>query len=182
MFKKTILASSIMLITTAASASGGYIGASAGLTDYDVRSLDDGSSIELTGGYKFGNYFAIEASYIDLGDADIDFGEMDDVASGSVNIDGLNVSAVGLIPLGDTVTLYGKAGFFQWDSEGHARADLGEFGIQEQSFSDSGTDLSYGLGVSVNLSEKFSLGLEYQSFSIEEEDPTNISLGAQFNF
>ncbi len=184
MFKKTILASSIMFLATAANA-GGYIGGSAGVTDYDVNGLDDGSSIELTGGYKFGENFAIEASYIDLGDADIDLGfigDLADSASGYVNIDGLNVSVLGIIPLGDTVELYGKAGFFQWDSEGRVRADFGEGGIQESSFSDSGTDLSYGAGISANLSEKFSLGLEYQIFNIDEEDVSNLSIGAQFNF
>ncbi len=160
------------ILTTSASMShaGGYIGASIGQTDVDVPGFDDANSFALSGGYRVNQNFAIEVSYIDLGESE------DDIAPvWTVDVDGINFSAVGIFPASEQVELFGKVGMYKWDIS-VSEAGFGEF------YSEDGTDLSYGFGASVNLTKQFSLVFEYQKFDVDDEDFSNISLGARVNF
>ena len=162
----------VCVLTALASIShaGGYVSASIGQTDLDVPSFDDARSLAISGGYKVNKNFALEASYIDLGESEDDIDPI-----WTVEIDGLNFSAVGILPVNEQVDLFAKAGMYMWDVS-VSEAGFGEF------YSEDGTDLSYGFGASINLAEQFSLIFEYQKFDVDDEDVSNISLGARFNF
>ena len=149
---------------------GGYIGASIGQTDVDVPGFEDARSIAISGGYKVNKNFSLEASYIDLGESE---DNIDPVWT--VEIDGFNFSAVGIIPANKQVDLFAKVGIYMWDVS-ISESGFGEF------YSEDGTDLSFGLGVSVNLTEQFGLVFEYQKFDVDDEDLSNISLGAKVYF
>lgn len=152
------------------SAAGGYVGASVGQTDVKMSGFDNGTSLSVSGGYKFHPNFALEASYINFGDTE------DNIAPiWTLEADGFNVSAVGILPAVENVDLFAKVGAFMWDAE----LDESGFGKRDK---DSGTDLSYGVGASVNLTDQFSVLVEYQGFGIYDENFSNISLGARFNF
>ncbi len=71
--------------------------------------------------------------------------------------------------------LFAKAGIFMWDMS-VKEAGYGKF------YSEDGNDLSYGIGAAFNLTKQFGLVLEYQRFEIDDEDLSNISIGARFNF
>ncbi len=79
------------------------------------------------------------------------------------------------MPVNEQVDLFAKAGMYMWDVS-VSEAGFGEF------YSEDGTDLSYGFGASINLAKQFSLIFEYQKFDVDDEDVSNISLGARFNF
>ncbi|HUH39196.1 MAG TPA: porin family protein [Spongiibacteraceae bacterium] len=169
MFKKMLVASSIALLSAAAN-SGGYIGASFGKSDVDVSGFDDGNSVAISGGYKFNKHFALELSYIDLGES------TDDIPpEWTIEVDGFNFAAVGIIPINDNVEVFGKLGAYMWD------ADVKERGWGKIA-SDDGTDFSFGLGVAGHITEQFSLVLEFQRFDIDGDDVDNVSLGVRFNF
>ena len=169
MFKKLLITSSILL-SAVANAGGGYVGLSAGQTNVDLSGFDDGDSIAIIGGFKINQNFAVEASYVDLGES------KDNVAPvWTIEADGFNFAAVGLIPINDKIDIFGKVGVFIWD------VTLNESGYGEIA-SDDGTDLSYGIGATANFTDQFSLVLEYQKFDLGDDDVTNISLGARFNF
>lgn len=170
MYKKAILASSIVLLSATASAEGGYLGLSVGQTDVDLSGFDDGDSIAISGGYKFNKNFAIEAAYVDLGESEDDIDPV-----WTLEADGFNFSAVGIIPVNEKIDIFGKVGIFMWD------VSLDEAGYGELA-SDDGTDLSFGIGASANLTEQFGLVFEYQRFDLDDDDVTNISIGARFNF
>lgn len=169
MFKKTILASSIILLSGAVGAQSGYLGLSVGQTDIDTSGFDDGRSIAITGGYKFNENFAIEAAFVDLGDS-----EDNEDPVWTIEGDGFNLSAVGIVPVNETIDIFGKIGVFMWD------LSLDEAGLGEI-YSDDGTDLSFGIGASANLTEQFGVVFEYQRFDIDG-DASNISIGARLNF
>lgn len=152
------------------SVAGGYVGASVGQTDVKMSGFDNGTSIALSGGYKFHENFAVEASYINLGDTD------DNIApTWTLEADGFNFSAVGILPVVENVDAFAKVGAFMWD----VALDESGYGQRDK---DSGTDLSYGLGASITITEQFSAVIEYQGFNVYDENFSNISLGARFNF
>ncbi len=170
MLKKLLLVSSLVVISTAASAAGGYVGLSVGQTDPDRDGFDDGTSVAITGGFKVNDNFAVEASYIDLGDSSDDIDPI-----WTIEADGINFSAVGIIPINESVDLFAKAGLFMWDAT-IEEAGYGEFAT------DDGTDISLGFGAAANLAKNFGLVFEYQMFELDEDDASNISLGARFIF
>ena len=170
MLKKALITSSILLFASTANADGGYFGGSIGQTDIDTSGFDDGDSYSIAAGYRVSKNFAVEVSYIDLGESE------DNIAPvWTIESDGFNFSAVGIIPVNDKIELFGKVGMFMWD------ASLDEAGTGEL-VSDDGTDLSLGLGATANLTDQFSVVFEYQQFDIDGDDVTNISIGARFNF
>ena len=169
MLKKALIASSILL-SSAAFAEGGYIGVSVGQTDLDVSGFDDGDSLAFAAGYRINENFALEASYLDLGDSEDDIDPVWTVES-----DGFNFAVVGIIPVGEMVEIFGKAGVLMWDLS-VSEAGYGEF------YSEDGNDISLGFGATVNFTKQFAMVFEYQSFEIDDEDVSNISLGARLNF
>jgi len=169
-----VLSCSIVSCVFVASASishaGGYVGASIGKADIDIPGFDAGSSISISGGYKLNKNFALEASYLDLGESE------DNIAPvWIVEIDGINLSAIGILPANGAIDLFAKVGMYMWDVS-VSEAGFGEF------YSKDGADLSLGFGASMNLTEQFGLVFEYQKFDVDDEDVSNISLGARFNF
>jgi len=174
MFKKALIASSILLLSATVNAEGGYFNLSVGQTDIDTKDFDDGDSFAVALGYKVNKNFALEASYIDLGESE---DNIDPVWT--VEGHGFNLSFVGILPVHEKIDIFAKAGVFMWD------ISLNEAGTGELA-TDNSTDLSLGLGISANLTDQFSIVFEYQEFQIEDEvfdgDISNISIGARFNF
>ncbi|MCK5395417.1 MAG: porin family protein [Gammaproteobacteria bacterium] len=166
----SIITACVLTTSVSMSHAGGYIGASIGQTDIDVPGFDDANSLAIYGGYKVNKNFALELSYVDLGESEDDFAPV-----WTVEVDGINFSAVGIFPASEQVDLFGKVGMYMWDIS-VSEAGFGEF------YSEDGTDLSFGFGAAINLTEQFALVFEYQMFDVDDEDMTNISLGARLNF
>lgn len=170
MIKKALVASSIILLSTAAQAEGGYLGLSAGQTDVDISGFDTGTSFSVTGGFKVNSNFSLEASYIDFGESS------DSIAPvWTLKSDAINLSAVGLVPITQSVDIFAKMGLLMWN------ASIDQAGTGEIA-SDDGQDISLGLGISANLAEHFSIIFEYQKFELDDVDLSNISLGGRYNF
>jgi OOP family OmpA-OmpF porin len=155
---------------------GFYIGASGGSSDFDndiatglitSGTVDTGSSgFKLFGGYQFGEHFGVELSYVDLGKAGYSgsyFGAP--VTGGKVEVWGLNLSAVGTLPLNSTFAVFGKLGLFAWEAK--SKDTTG--GVP---FSDtvSGGDFSFGAGVSVRFTKNLSARVEWERFGLTGYD------------
>lgn len=166
--KKTLLATSILM--SSASFAGMYLGASAGVADADQSFLDNSHSFSVTAGYELHDNFALELAYVDLGDMD------DNIGAGlSVNIDGLVFSAVGKVPVTESIDLFAKVGLFAWD----ARADRDAFGTV---LKDDGADAAFGVGASLDVTDNLGLYAQFQQFDIDDDEVQNYSLGAQYMF
>lgn len=170
MIKKAVFSSLFFLVSAAASAQGGYVGLSVGQTDVDLTGFDDGRSLAIVAGFKINENFAMEGSFVDLGEAEDDIPPVWTLAA-----DGINLAAVGIIPVNETVDIFGKLGVFMWDLT-LDQAGAGEIG------SNDGTDLSFGFGIAANLTKQFGLVFEYQNFELDSQDVTNMSIGARINF
>jgi hypothetical protein len=176
MSNKKILSGIVATCALAASASmshaSGYIGASIGRADYGISAIqfDDSTSFTLYGGYKVNQNFALEVSYVDLGESE---DNIDPVWT--IDAEGFNFSAVGIIPANEIVDVFAKVGVYAWDFS-VSEAGFGEI------YSNDGTDVSFGFGVSVNLAKQFDLVFEYQQVDVDDEGTKNISFGARYNF
>jgi OOP family OmpA-OmpF porin len=165
-----------------------YLGGSFGKSDFDdgnaipdliTSGTVDGkdSGFKIFGGYQFNPNFGVEFAYVDLGKASYSgmfFG--DPVTGGSVGTTGVNVSAVGTIPLHPSFELFGKIGIFGWEAK--ARDTTGGLPFSGE---DSGGDVSFGLGASFNFTRNVSLRVEWERFKAVDNIDF-LSLGVAFKF
>ncbi len=170
-----------------------YLGFSAGQSDVDESMvipglLDPGGTVDgkdgafkLFGGYQFNPNFALEAAFVDLGD--VSYSGFftgtpgGPVSGGRIQNSGLNLSAVGVVPLGQRLALFGKVGMFLWYSE--ATDVTGGFAFYSE---EDGADLSLGLGASVAIGQKVSLRAEWERFDLSNVDVDLVTLGFAFRF
>jgi OOP family OmpA-OmpF porin len=189
--RKYLLSLMVILVAAALPASavenGFYIGGSIGGSSLEVRDIDeelgdlrfsDGdTAYKLFAGFRFLNFLAVEAGYVDLGDPTDIVGEFDgDPVEVQIGVKGWDAFAVGLLPVGP-VDLFAKVGVVSWDADIRAAwSDLTD------SDSDSGTDAAYGIGVALRLGN-ISLRAEGEQFDIgNAEDVYLFSVGATFTF
>jgi OOP family OmpA-OmpF porin len=165
-----------LVAASQALAQGFYIGAGGGSTDFDSDiaaglitsgTVDKSSSgYKLFVGYEFNQYFGVEGAYVDLGKASYSgtyFGAP--VTGGTVEVWGLNLSAVGTYPLNSTFAVFGKVGLFAWEAK--SKDTTG--GI---AFSDtvSGGDFSFGAGLSVRFTKNLRASVEWERFGLTGYD------------
>jgi OmpA-OmpF porin, OOP family len=170
-----------------------YLGFSFGQAEVDQSLivpdlLDPGGTVDgkdgafkLFGGYQFNRNFALEVAAVDLGDMSysgfFSGTPSGPVSGGRVQNGGLNLSAVGVLPLGERLALFGKAGIFLWSSEA---TDI-TGGVPTISEAD-GSDLSLGLGASFALTPRASLRAEWERFEMSSSDVDLVSVGLAFSF
>jgi hypothetical protein len=158
---------------------GPYLGAQGVYADGDVSASgisfgDNTFGFKLYGGYRFGvdnalDYFAIEASWQDLG-------EFDDNVLGSnveLEVDGLTFDVLGFVPVTDRIEFFGKVGYY--DFEGDGSVD----GIDLGSYDESGFNLGVGFDSQIG---RMSVRGEFTWFDVDDIDLWTVGIGAQWNF
>lgn len=148
-----------------------YIGASvgeSGVQDDSVGYDANATGYKLIAGWRFLDWLAVEGNYVDFGSgSDRVFDER--VKSSA---DGLSLSAVGFLPVGP-VDLFARAGVIDWS------ADIKASGFPN--YSDSGTDLTYGIGAQFRV-WSLSLRAEYEIFDLGATDVDMLSVGVTWTF
>lgn len=173
------LVTGLLVITPALAAEDGgfYIGAGVGSfgvgfdeAEEDVSFDDDDTAFKLFGGYGFNKHFGVELEYIDGGSLsesyDLGAGYMLDI---DVDVAGFNASVMGIVPIGERLKLFAKLGMIFWDVDYAAVFDGEVF-----SESDSGEDVSWGLGASFDFTERLGARVEYQEFDVHDADSTDL--------
>lgn len=158
-----------------------------GFTVTDFSDNEDDLGFKLFGGYQFNRYLAIEGGYFNLGS--FDFTAQTDPPgslSGDIDVDGINLDLVGLLPLRDKLSLFARLG------ANHAQADTnftGDGGVQieNKSFSERSTNFKFGVGGQWAIHRKAGLRLEAERYRIEdgagnEGDIDLLSLGLVVRF
>ena len=143
-------------------------------------------SWKVFGGYRFFDYLALEAGYVDLGKPNGSSCFTDNPPTGSicesrewdvsVDVNGWSVDAVGILPLGENWELFAKLGVYGWD--GKARgidrvsappgrpAAPGSMAAVDA----DGEDLKVGFGGSVRVAKRISLRAEFEWFDVDLAD------------
>lgn len=151
-----------------------------GFTGLPGVSCDDSdTAFKIYGGSKINPNFAFEVAYIDMGEA-VASDRFDTLTS---EVTAFNFSALGIIPVSQTVDLFGKVGLLFWD------AKISINGSLNGSISEDGTDIGFGFGANFAVNEKFSIRAEFQKFpnigdddTIGESAITMLSVGAIISF
>ncbi len=177
----TVLVFVLSAVTVPALAvnSGLYIGGAAGQSKFnDIGELERACSIaglrcpaddtdagfKLFLGYQFGDYFAVEAGYFDLGT--LNAGVNDPIlAEASFEITGGFLSLLPQVPIGDVLTLFGRVGLSAGDAELTARVPLAGFDERE---SDTAAGFTFGAGGALNITPHLTLRLEWERHSFDE--------------
>jgi len=141
---------------------------------------------KLFSGYKFNQYFAMEAAWIDPVEAE----RRGESGGGSVSRspgalvsakdkDGVSLGAVGTVPLGDQFGLFAKASLYKWDDEDFLARSLSSGSASD----DYVTDSALGFGARYDFSENFSVSAEWERFNRRsDEDIDFLSIGISTRF
>jgi hypothetical protein len=190
---RIIVLAGLLLATSLAQAAdnGIYLGAGATQSDYGLSNpggtqpFDDSTSgYKLIAGIRLLDSFAIEANYIDHGNATVPSGivclqfiTVPCPANASVTAKTTSAFAVGFLHF-PVVDLFAKAGVSSWKFDGHSTGGFTPaFRINE-----SGTGPAYGAGVQLHFG---SLGarLEYERFDIVKNQSVDaVSLSFIYTF
>lgn len=167
---KHIITGALALSISSLAAAEAYVGGALGSTDVDQSGFDTSDTFKVYGGYRAGN-IGIEGAYLN-------FDRFDVQGSGGaeyVDGNGLEVSAIGFLPLSQNVELFGKLGLLSWSLDANAFGST--FG------SDDGTSFAYGAGIQFKPAEQVSLRLEYQGFNdVSDADLSSFFVGAAVHF
>lgn len=137
-----------------------FAGGSVGQADFDISGYDTSTTWKVFGGDRFTPLWGAEVAYINMGDFNVSGGP------GYVSVEGYELSGMIFHTVG-SVTYFGKVGLFDWETQ----ASISGLSVP----SDTGTDLTYGVGVLYKHSAlPFDLRGEYQYF--EDVSTTDIGM------
>jgi OOP family OmpA-OmpF porin len=186
------------MTAVAAESSQGYVGISYSKVDIDTgissptgtAVLDEkDNSIKLFAGLNIDENLAVEAHYIDFGEASLSGNNGDTFVEGGVTYQFLTTASIkveaesygvsGLYKfnVGNDITPFVKLGLHKWEAKATVNA-----GSVTGSGTVDGTDPFYGLGVSASVFENIDIRAEFERFEADSEDIDYKSIGVAYNF
>lgn len=158
-----------------------------GFSAATVYDQDRDIGYKLFGGYEFNRYFALEGGYFDLGD--MGFTAITTPAGtlqGNIKLNGLNVDAVGTLPITEKFSALARAGLNYAQAKdsfgGTGAVSLPNPGARER-------DLNYKLGVGLqyDFTRSFGMRAEAERYRIDDAvgnkgDVDLLSLGVVYRF
>ena len=131
-----------------------------------IKLSDNSTSYGVRGVYQFNEFFGVELSYQDSGEAAKSFiDEFDATIRTEFETQQINVGVKGMIPLDGGFSLVGRLGLSSWDFDA-ALTDSDFPGVVDR-LSDSGSDLYYGVGGQYRFSDTLYVGLEYTMLNFD---------------
>ena len=192
---KKLLAAAVALAFAAAAPSlvqaqemGAYVGASiaqakakdfcdtGGEPGLVVSSCDDKADAwKLLAGYRFHRNFAAEATYLQTGDMSVSGTYLGAPFSGKGDGRAFGIAALGIMPVGQRVELFGKLGVLRTEIDASATV-LGT----SLSFGEDETEAHFGMGAIFKLTRNWGVRAEWER--AEKSKIDLLSLGVQYAF
>ena len=125
--------------------------------------LEDGDfGWKLQLGYQFNPNFALEGGYVDLGKIHYNASYDQGNATGDYKAGGFNVAGLGILPLNEKFSVFGKLGFI----DARVTSNLGTTGLggAASSFGSTQWRPNYGIGGMYNVSKSTSVRVELERF------------------
>lgn len=130
-----------------------------GAATTSIDSRDTG--YKLFGGYQFNPNFALEGGYFDLGRFGFTATTLTPGAlSGSIKVKGLNLDAVGILPLGEKWSAIARAGLNYADTKDTFSGTVNT--------TKSDTNYKYGLGLQYAFTQSLDLRLEAERYRVND--------------
>jgi OOP family OmpA-OmpF porin len=141
-----------------------------------VSSCDEKDSAwKFFGGYQFNPNFAVEASYFDYGSVSASGQFLGTPISVSGDVSAFGIAALGILPLGNNFSLFGKLGLLRTEVDAAASV-LGAAGSE----SEDETGLHFGVGVMFDLGRNFAIRAEWERNDEVEVDMMSIGIQVRF--
>jgi len=148
----------------------------------------DDTLFRVHAGYRVNRYLGIEGTWFELGDfgletriGGINPGQIDtELDMGST----FNLGLIASYPVAERFSLHAKLGAVLWSADVRSTARLAS-GTAQSSDDDSGTDLSLGLGVAVQITEHLAVRGDWDRLQLGGDLDTDLdlwSLGVQYRF
>lgn len=154
-------------------------------TAFDDDERDTG--YKLFGGYQFNRYFAVEGGYFDLGEfgftaTTLPAGTLD----GRIEVDGWNLGLVGIIPVTERFSAFGRIGAQYADTQDRFRG-TGSVNVLNPDPEESETNYKAGLGLQYAISRSVGVRLEVERYRINDAvgndgDIDLVSVGLVYRF
>ncbi len=150
-----------VIFATPSLADSGFIGEiSLGSSNQKVDSsfVNDGSSNSygIRGSYQFSDYFKLSLEFKEYGKAENKYKPPFDPLVWDIETSSINLGARASLPIFSKASIYGEAGYSDWDIEVLATNQSLSARIK-----DGGSDLYYRLGVTYQVFEKVFTSIEY---------------------
>lgn len=131
----------------------------AGARNISSSTDDTDTAYKIQLGYQFNPYFAIEGGYVDLGKATYTANFNGGSANASIKASGINLAVLGMFPVSESLSLFGKLGVINAE----AKTDLRATGLTA-SVSNTTLRTGAGLGLNYNLEKSIAARIEYEEF------------------
>ncbi len=141
---------------------------SGGFATTSIVDDERSSGYKLFGGYRFNKHFGVEGGYFDLGRfgftaTTVPAGTL----TGSIRLSGLNLDAVGFLPITDKFSALGRIGL----NYAHARdrfSGTGLVTVLNPNPSKRDTNLKFGLGLQYDFSQSLAMRVEAERYRIDD--------------
>lgn len=144
---------------------------------------DEDQGYKVLMGWRPIDWFALEASYADLGGASGDTSIVCVAAVGfpcptdlSAEVRSTQLAALGLWPLG-SFDLFARLGANYWEAD----AKIADGSVTIVRASDDDVDIVYGAGAQYRY-QRLALRLEYEHIALDASDADTVSLGVTYSF
>lgn len=162
----------------------GNVGQSSIDEDIDASSVDDDDTAYKLGlGLQLNRYFALEGTWVDLGE----FSARESVNGASLSADaeisGFGANLVGRLPFDYGLSVYAKAGWHQLESDVSVKGNLPGVGAFSDSEDDTDTASSWAVGAAWQFYPQFSVVGEYERY-LDVGDDVDVefwSLGLRYD-
>ena len=139
-----------------------------GLATSSISDRDRNNGFKLYGGYQLNKNFAIEGGYFDLGKfgytaTTVPAGTL----TGDIKVKGLNLDLVGIVPLTEKFSVFGRAGLNYAEAK-DTFAGTGAVRVTNPNPSKKGTNYKVGLGVQYAITEALAVRGEAERYRVDD--------------
>ena len=149
-----------------------YNAAELDILSADSELDDSDSSWSLFVGYRFMPYLAVEGAYVDLGTAGYQAnGEVEDelfvydsTISGDISSSGFALSALGILPIGESFEAFARLGVYYADTDIDLNLSVDGDSVGSANEKEGETEFLWGIGGAYNFSDAWAVRVEYSQF------------------
>ena len=139
-----------------------------GFTAVSIDDDDRDSGFKLFGGYKFNKNFALEGGYFNLGKfgftaTTVPAGTL----RGDIKLQGLNLDAVGILPITEKFSAFGRFGLNYAQAKDTFRG-TGAVIVSNPNPSKSDTNYKFGVGLQYDFTQSLGMRVEAERYRIDD--------------
>jgi OOP family OmpA-OmpF porin len=158
-----------------------------GLTAGGINKINRDLGFKVFGGYQYNKYFAVEGGYFDLGQFGFNTSTVPaGTLSGDIKLKGLNLDAVGILPITEKFSVFGRIGVTHTQAN-DSFVGTGAVNVLNPNPNSRDTNLKVGLGLQYALTDSLTLRSEIERYRIDDAvgnkgDVDLVSVGLVYRF